>query len=188
MVPEDTNRVELTGTDTVTSLQAASFTRGREVTFRQTSGTTTFTNTAGTTTEHLMDLGGSNLALAAGDEVTFYLRPDGVWTVCVPPSRANAGTYSLASSSTVTVPDYSNTFVVTGTATISALTGTTTAGYRRVTFIGGSSAGVTFTHTDSPSTGQMYLAGANRTLREQQVLSLILQPDGWWFVDNSNGA
>lgn len=188
IIPEDTNRIEFTGTDTITSLQADSSTRGREVTFRQASGATTFTNTEGTTTANQMDLGGSNLTLAAGDQVTLYLRSDGVWTVSKPVARANAGTYTVASAATLTVPDNNDYFVLTGTETVTALTATGTAGYRRVTFIGGTSAGVTFTHTDSPSANQMFLGGANRLLREQQVISLILQPDSSWFIDQpSNG-
>lgn len=81
-VPDNAGYVYLTGTDTVTSLVATPSSRGRMVIFQQATGdagTTTFTNTDNTTTANLMDLGGSNRALAATDVLALYLRQDGSW-------------------------------------------------------------------------------------------------------------
>jgi hypothetical protein len=79
-VPDHAGWVNLTGTDTVTSLRASPSSRGRIVFFNQTdSGTTTFTNTNDTTTEHLMDTGGSNAAVGQSDVLALRLRPDGSW-------------------------------------------------------------------------------------------------------------
>lgn len=79
-VPDGEDLFYLSGTDTVTALVASAATRGRIVTFIQgSSGTTTFTNTDDTTTANLMDLGGSNIALAATDVLCLYLTPTGSW-------------------------------------------------------------------------------------------------------------
>src|SRR5689334_40019 len=64
-VPDDMSIVQLTGTATVTTLNAAPFARGRMVYFYQSdTGTTTFTNTPGTTTAGQMDLGSQDPANA----------------------------------------------------------------------------------------------------------------------------
>lgn len=83
-VPDSSNYIELTGTATVTALNAAAHTRNRMVVFYSTSGTTTFTNTDGTTTAGQLDLNGANVNLAKGDILVLWLRTDGVW---VPVSR-----------------------------------------------------------------------------------------------------
>lgn len=87
-VPSDLNWVNLTGTATVTSLTAAPQTRGRMVWFYQSdSGTTTLTNSPGTTTAGQMDLGGpdpDNLILGPSDVVALYLRPNGTWIRATP--------------------------------------------------------------------------------------------------------
>lgn len=79
-VPDDTNMVYLEGTDTVTALVADPRTRNRIVVFVQSdSGTTTFTNTNNPTATDLMDLGGSNVALAQTDALILLLKSDGTW-------------------------------------------------------------------------------------------------------------
>ena len=78
-VPNDSNIFLLTGTATVTSLEAMEILPGRLVTFIQDSGTTTFTNTNDTTTSGQMDLGGSNVALAASDVLQLVQRSGGYW-------------------------------------------------------------------------------------------------------------
>jgi len=79
-VPSDSDHFDLTGTATVTSLLADPSTAGRICTFYQSdSGTTTLTNTNNGTTRGVMDLGGSNLALAATDAVTLRLLANGTW-------------------------------------------------------------------------------------------------------------
>ncbi len=79
-VPDGEDLFYLSGTNTITALTANAATRGRIVTFIQgASGTTTFTNTDSTTTVNLMDLGGSNIALAATDVLCLYLTSTGSW-------------------------------------------------------------------------------------------------------------
>lgn len=82
-VPDDAFHVRLTGTATVTSLNAAAFARGREVRFYQSdTGVTTFTNSPGTTTAGQMDLGSqdnSNIVLNSTDILALWLREDGTW-------------------------------------------------------------------------------------------------------------
>jgi hypothetical protein len=79
-VPDHAGWIDLTGTDTVTALKAAPYSRGRVVFFHQSdSGTTTFTNTNDTSTENEMDCGGSNLALGQADVAAFRLKRNGSW-------------------------------------------------------------------------------------------------------------
>ena len=78
-VPDGAAVVELTGTDTVTSLRASAWARNRTVLFRQVSGATTFTNTASATAANQMDLGIANITLSATDSMTLFVRSDGVW-------------------------------------------------------------------------------------------------------------
>lgn len=78
-VPDFTNLVYVSGTDTVTSLLAGDSTRNREVTFIGLSGTTTFTNTDNATVEGTMDLGGSNRAVGTTDVLVLILKMDGTW-------------------------------------------------------------------------------------------------------------
>jgi hypothetical protein len=82
-IPDDLTWVNLTGTATVTSLLISSFTYGRMVWLYQSdSGTTTLTNSPGTTTAGQMDLGGldpSNAVLGPTDVIQLYCRSDGTW-------------------------------------------------------------------------------------------------------------
>lgn len=83
-VPDDMAVVRLTGTATITTLNAANFARDRLVLFRQTreGGATTFTNTPGATTAGQMDLGAldpSNVVLTPTSWLGLWLRSDGVW-------------------------------------------------------------------------------------------------------------
>jgi hypothetical protein len=94
---------------------------------------------------------------------------------------------SLAGAATLYLPDESNVFLVTGSVTVTALTSGNWYG-RRVTLIGGSSAAVTFTNTNSPSSDQMFLQGANILLNEQDVLVLIRQNDGSWFLESTTAS
>lgn len=80
VVPDDSNLFYLTGTATVTALNAGGSTRNRVVTFVQSdSGATTLTNTNDTTTAGQMDLGGANIVLGQTDSVDLLLRADGSW-------------------------------------------------------------------------------------------------------------
>jgi len=79
-VPSDSDHFDLTGTATVTSLLADSSTLGRICTFYQSdNGATTLTNSNNPTTRGAMDLGGSNITLAATDNVTLRLLANGTW-------------------------------------------------------------------------------------------------------------
>jgi hypothetical protein len=77
VLPAGHDSFVMSGTATVTDLQGGR--NGRVVLFRGLSGTTTFTNTNGTTTRGQMDLGGSNVALAADDILVLVGRSDGSW-------------------------------------------------------------------------------------------------------------
>lgn len=79
-IPDAEDVFYLSGSATITSLVASVATRGREVTFIQISGTTTFTNTADTTTANKMRCStGATFDLVAGDACKFYLTGDGWW-------------------------------------------------------------------------------------------------------------
>lgn len=83
-IPDDTNIVVLSGTASVTSLQASPAARNRMVWFYSTSGTSTLTNTNDAATAGQMDLGGSNIALGATDMISLWLRPNGTWVRATP--------------------------------------------------------------------------------------------------------
>lgn len=185
-VPDEGNFFLLSGTATITSLNAATATRDRRVVFVGSSGTQTFTNTNGTTTAGQMDLGGASIALGPDDVLELVLRQNGVWNVANY-RRNNNESISLAAAATTVVPDTSDFFSLTGTATITTLTGTTTGRPRIVTFYGAASSAVTFTHTAAPATGQMFLGGANRLVSESIVLQLMLDTDGTWTIVNYTG-
>jgi hypothetical protein len=80
-VPDSTNLVYLTGSDTgITALVANSATRNRIVYFVQDdTGSTVFTNTNGATVANTMDLGGSNITLGEHDVLGLLLKSDGTW-------------------------------------------------------------------------------------------------------------
>lgn len=79
-MPDSSNVIYLTGTATITSLNASNSTRNRICWFYQSdAGTTTFTNTNNTTTAGQMDLGGTNIAVGPTDVLVMLLRTDGSW-------------------------------------------------------------------------------------------------------------
>lgn len=187
-LPDDSNVVYVSGSTTVTSLDAGNPRPGRHLTIiGATSASVTFTNTTGSTTAGQMDLGGESILVSAKDILRLVRDNNGVWQL-IEFKLNNAVSQSLASAATVTVPSSSDIFVVTGSTDITSLSAQTTGKIRRVTFIGGSSCNVKFTNTNSPSTGQMYLQGTNRILLEQDVLVLILQTDGTWFIESTTIA
>lgn len=96
---------------------------------------------------------------------------------------------TIASASSITLPPSGNRFVVTGSETVTSITRTDPRTfYQRITFVGGSSAAVTFTNTNSPDLGQMYLQGADVVLNEQDVLVLVPQPDGSWLIESTTAS
>ena len=78
-VPLDANVFSTTGTETVTSLDPITVMPGRKITIQAASGTLTLTNTNAATAYGTMELGGSNLALAAEDTVTLVQGDNGEW-------------------------------------------------------------------------------------------------------------
>lgn len=78
-VPLDANVFETTGTETVTSLDPITVMPGRKITIESASGTLTLTNTNDATAYGTMELGGSNVALAAGDIITLTQGDAGQW-------------------------------------------------------------------------------------------------------------
>lgn len=77
-VPDSSNVFLISGSATITSLTAATSTRGRIVYFIST-GTVVFTNTNGASTAGTMDLGGANITLSDTDVLCLYLRSNGAW-------------------------------------------------------------------------------------------------------------
>lgn len=85
---------------------------------------------------------------------------------------------TVPSATTMVVPDWTNLFYVSGTTTVSAMTIPSHLRCRLLTFIGAASASVTFTNTNSPTAGQMYLRGSNRLVTEDVVIQLLVKEDG----------
>lgn len=180
VVPDFTNIFYLTGTATITSLTASPSTRNRLVTFVSSSGSQTFTNT-NSPSANQMALGGANITISAGDSITMFLKIDGSWQI-YNIQRANSAAVSvstLASATTLTIPDTANVFYVSGSTTVTALSLTTNTSGRSIRLIGAANAAVPFTNTDTPATnGQMYLRGTNRLLLESTILDLQILSDG----------
>lgn len=79
VLPPEYDTVYLSGTATVTALLTDMIRKDREVTIRIASGTATMTNTNDATTAGEMDLGGSNLAMAANDVLKLMQQSTGAW-------------------------------------------------------------------------------------------------------------
>lgn len=77
-VPNGTVSGSVTGTATVTSISTA-LQPGQKLTLYGISGTCTFTNTNGTSTEGQMDLGGQNYELSTAVTLELIQRADGSW-------------------------------------------------------------------------------------------------------------
>ena len=79
VLPPEYDTVYLSGTDTVTALKTDMIRKDREVTLRIASGTATITNTNDPTAAGTIDLGGSNLAMAANDVLKLMQLASGAW-------------------------------------------------------------------------------------------------------------
>lgn len=193
-VPDGDNAFYISGSATITALVVPTSLRNREVTFiGAASAAVVFTHTASATTTNQMILGSGNITLGAGHVLVLFCKENGVWIVKshstgTGGSDGGGDSTGVASGSTTTIPDSANTHLITGTATITVLTATAVTQFRRITLIGGSSASVTFTNTNSPASGQMYLLGANVVLLEQDMIVLIQQPDGSFFLEVTTAA
>lgn len=88
VVPDDLVVLPLTGTATVTAISRSQQLRGSFLWLHQSdSGTTTLTNSPGTTTAGQMDLGGldpSSAVLAPSDWIQLYHRPDDTYIRVMP--------------------------------------------------------------------------------------------------------
>lgn len=91
---------------------------------------------------------------------------------------------SIASATTVNLPNDSNAFLLTGTTTITSLICDPRSRNRMVTFFGTTSTAATFTNTNSPAANKMYLHGANRTIQDDDVIQLYCKNDGTWILMN----
>lgn len=91
---------------------------------------------------------------------------------------------TLASATTLNIPDSNNCFLVSGTATITSLVSADFIRNRAVTFIGAAGCTVTFTNTNTPVVDQMYLHNQNRTILEDDVIELFCKDNGAWLLLN----
>lgn len=92
---------------------------------------------------------------------------------------------TIASATTLAVPEVNNAFYVSGSTTITSLTTPNYCRNREVTFIGATSASVTFTNTTGSTTaGQMDLAGESIVLSAKDILTLFCNENGVWQLVN----
>lgn len=103
-------------------------------------------------------------------------------------STATTTLQTVASAATLAVPDAGNTWLVSGSTTVTSLSAGGRLAGSRITFIGATSASVAFTNTNDPTTaGQMDLGGSNITLADQDILTLVLMNNGTWNrIANTN--
>lgn len=90
---------------------------------------------------------------------------------------------TIASASSMELPDDANSIIVSGNATVTALSANSPIRSGRVVrLVGAASAAVIFTNTnDTVTKGQMDLGGANITLGATDVLQLEQQETGAWL-------
>lgn len=93
-----------------------------------------------------------------------------------------AGTTTLASAATMTVPDNASVIYVTGTTTITSLLLADRSSFNRIVFfVGGASCNCIFTNTNATTTeGQMSLRGSNQQLTEGVWAALYVGTDRTW--------
>jgi hypothetical protein len=88
---------------------------------------------------------------------------------------------TLTSATAIVLPDDSNVFYVSGTATCTSLKGRSGALFGRTLILIGTSGTTTFTHTSGASTnGTMDLGGQNFPLGTDDTLVLTQKKDGSW--------
>lgn len=89
---------------------------------------------------------------------------------------------SLAAATTINVPDDSNLFYLTGTATVTSLLSAKFIRNRIVEFVQSDSGTTTFTNTNGATVeGTMDLGGSNIALAQDDVLRLLCRADGTWL-------
>ena len=97
-------------------------------------------------------------------------------------------TATLASATTIALPQQDNIFIVTGSTAITTMTVLPAHRRRLVWVIGAASASVACTNNNSPAAGQMYLQGADQVIQEDDVLCLYCKADGTWTLVSSTAA
>ena len=98
-------------------------------------------------------------------------------------------TTTLPSATTLVIPDDTNTVFVSGSTTVTKVSVNVSSRNRRLTLIGAASASVLFTNNNTPSSdGQMYLAGANVLLQEDDVLELFVKDTGYITIVGTTSA
>lgn len=94
----------------------------------------------------------------------------------------------LASASSLFLPDDSDIINLTGTATVTSLTGHSASRGRTVRLRQSDTGVTTFANTNTPTTaGQMYLHGVNLVLQKSNVIELFYNNDGTWDLVNFVG-
>lgn len=93
---------------------------------------------------------------------------------------------AMDSAATLTLPDNSNLIVLSGNATVTSLLVNVLQPWREVTFVSALSTTV-FTNTNDPTVaGTIDLGGSNFSLGVEDVLKLMLRPDGTWVRSGGN--
>lgn len=111
-----------------------------------------------------------------------------IWARLKSIAGGGGATPTVASATTIILPENDNVFLVSGSTTITTITVAAPQRNRLVWFIGAASASVSFTNDNSPSTGEMYLQGADRVIQEDDVLCLYCKTDGTWLLVSSTAA
>lgn len=103
----------------------------------------------------------------------------GFWSRLKSIAGGDIPTATLASASTLVLPDNRNVFLISGSTTVNLISAPAYTRGRLITLIGAASANVTFTNNNTTSTaGQMNLRGSDRQLLEDYVLQLWIKDDG----------
>lgn len=106
----------------------------------------------------------------------------GMWARIKSIAGGDRTNYTLAAATTINVPDDSNLFYLTGTATCTALVANSATRNRIVTFVQSDSGTTTLTNTNDTATANlMDLGGSNLALGQTDSVDLLLRADGSWL-------
>jgi hypothetical protein len=113
----------------------------------------------------------------------------GFWSRLKSIAGGDIPTATLASASTLVLPDNRNVFLISGSTTVNLISAPPYTRGRLITLIGSDSCNVTFTNNNTTTTtGQMNLRGANVQLLQEYVLQLWLKDDGTLLIVNTTSA